>query len=203
MLLIPGIWPGAAFGQFLSSAENSGQPSLRIVQQTNESVTYELTARWGSRLTDTVRQSLSETVYESTGGLSFVSTPLQLRSTAQPHVTVLSAEYDEIPLNLTEEEVFISGLDRPVASVVDVGLERRVPTGTVVAAYLRVDAETQTLRRYRRIVFRVDLPSESASRGGETPVPNPHLDVGTSVLASGTWYKVPVTQERSEISRGR
>ena len=138
MLLIPGIWPGAAFGQFLSSAENSGQPSLRIVQQTNESVTYELTARWGSRLTDTVRQSLSETVYESTGGLSFVSTPLQLRSTAQPHVTVLSAEYDEIPLNLTEEEVFISGLDRPVASVVDVGLERRVPTGTVVAAYLRV-----------------------------------------------------------------
>ncbi len=179
-------------------------PTLRVIERTENGVVFEATATWSTPLAEAVRsgEDLYSLALRAVRGSGVLSEPLLLPTLAPPIVEVLSADYDEVPYVAprgTElEELPFGG---PAADVVAVGMERRRPVGTFVARMLQYDPERQTLRRYRRVVASVHFAGgqvartagAAASRAGGAD--NPHLAVEQSVLASGTWFKVPVTKD--------
>lgn len=169
-------------------------PTLRMLERTERSLTYEVIAHWPQRLQDAVDADLDRTLTRAGGAMPWLAETIRLHSRAAPRVTVLSAEYDEIALPFALDDGDYDVLVGPAAAVERVGLERRQPTGTFVARLLQIDRERGTLRRYHRMRVRVDLGAPQ--RLAAAPMlANPHLEVSESVLAVGTWFKVPVTVE--------
>jgi len=173
--------------------QRGAAPTLRVVERTEGHVTYEFTARWRGSLADAAADP-GRTVLAAVAGLPLLSERVALRGLLAPAVTVLAAEYDEVPLPLDAEAAEGFGLVGPPAEVVAVGLERRQPAGTLLVRALHADPEAGTLRRYTRLRIRVALPEAPAARGADAP-PNPHLSVTRSALAEGTWFKIPIEQE--------
>ncbi len=178
-------------------------PSLRVVEASAAGVTYEVVARWDGPLSASVHPGAFVTVQDAARGLPALGERVELPSLAPPTVTVLAAEFDEVALPFSAEAAEATGLVGPAADVERIGLERRRPVGTVVARLLQADPEAGVLRRYRRLRVRVQFPAAQrparpssspgfALRGGED---NPHLTVDRSVLAEGTWFKVPIARE--------
>jgi hypothetical protein len=173
-----------------------GQPAplLRVLERTERSITFEVVATWRGRLVDAIREDLYGTVLQATGGAPWLSEALSLPAPEAPTVTVLSAESDAVPLPFDLEDEEMAPLLGPAASVERIGVERRQPTGTFTVRLLRIDPERRTLQRYHRLVVRVDFDL-AARASAAAQQQNPHLGVSRSVLADGTWFKVPVTRE--------
>lgn len=179
-------------------------PALRIVERTSDGVVVEVRVAWATPLADALGGGgpLAARALRATRGEGIVSKALDLPALAAPYVEVLAADYDEAPYDPAASDSTTAELIGPVAEVVAVGPERRVPRGTFVARLLRYDPERGTVRRYRRIVAAVRFGEAPAARFGEAPAArgatstdNPHLAVGNSVLAAGMWFKVPVRTE--------
>ncbi len=175
-------------------------PALRILEETPTRIVFEARVDWPTSLAEAAASSgtWSELAHRAARGDGIVSHPIALPSLAAPAVEVLAADFDEVPFAAPPEaelELFAGA----VAEVGAVGLERRRPRGTFVARLFRYDAERGTVRRYRRIVAAVRLPAARGAEAGAserlTPVDNPHLEVGQSVLAQGQWARLPVTQD--------
>ena len=175
---------------------------LRVLERTEEGVVFEVVVRWDAPLSEVARsgEDLSTLALRVVRGTGVVSEAVALPSLAPPVVEVLAADYDEVPYVAPRGAALDEAFVGPAAEVMAVGTERQQPTGTFVARLLRYDPDRQTLRRYRRIVASVRFAASAgrgidgaASRTGGAA--NPHLAVEQSVLASGTWFKVPVTQE--------
>ena len=190
---------GAAHAQAVQPSSTT--PSVRVLERTEAGVVFEATARWTTPLAEAV--AVAEDPYSfalrAVRGDGVLSERVGLPALASPRVEVLASDYDEVPYTLPADAE--APFEGAAAEVTDIGMERRQPTGTFVARMLQYDAERQTVRRYRRIVASVQFaagtnarraPSGAAARGGSD---NPHLAVGQSVLASGTWFRVPVTKE--------
>ncbi|MEM1042833.1 MAG: type IX secretion system sortase PorU [Bacteroidota bacterium] len=200
---VPPVQAQVAFAPQLGSASQPEQtPALRVVEQTDQRIVYEVRVDWPEPLADAVRASddLASARLRAARGDGSVSAFLSLPSLAQPAVEVLAADYDEVTYAAPSDDAALDGLVGPVAEVTALGMERRRPAGTFVARLLRYDPERGTLRRYRRIRAAVRFPAARSARpfaaaSRLSPVDNPHLNVGQSALASGTWIKVPVTQE--------
>src|SRR5690606_6488682 len=167
---------------------------------------FEVRTDWDGPLAEVVRRYGNDPealMLTAVGGWATVSTPVTLGAFEAPAVEVLAADYDEVPLpprspveRVPEgaEEGF-ERLDGPAAEVVSVGEERRRPMGTLVARLLQVDRERGVVRRNRRLLIAVHTPAvpEGAAflRGGASP----HVGVTRSVLAEGTWFKIPIREE--------
>lgn len=185
-------------------------PMLRVIERTPEAVTVEVTAHWPTSLSEALQRGLSpadgpsaaDLLRAAVGGRGTVSHMIDLGTEVSPSVVVLSADYEEAPLlfrgrglNGEEAEGF-EVLRSPVAEVGSVGIFRKRLVGTLGVRLLRVDG--QTVRRLRRVVVRVRRASPGnvlragAAGAGST---NPHLAVERSVLADGTWYKMPIHEE--------
>ncbi len=181
--------------------EVTHSPALRVLERTDRGVTFEVRVDWPEPLAEAVGASdnLADLMLRAARGDGSVSEAVALPTLAPPTVEVLAADFDEVPYALPQGTEGVEALAGPPAEVVAVGLERRRPMGTFVARLLRFDLERGTVRRYRRIVASVRFaearPAGAFAAGRLTPVDNPHLAVGQSVLASGTWLKVPVTTE--------
>jgi len=194
VLALPGVASAQGFATVGEERQRGASPTLRVIDQTPTSVTYEATASWDGRLRDARQESLGATVMQAVGGLPWLDQVLALPSLERPQVTVLSAEFDEVPLTFSAEAADAAGLTGRVAEVEHIGIERRQPTGTFVVRLLQADPDAGTLRRYTRVRVRIDFTeTDSMAFGGA--LQNPHLDVSESVLATGTWYKIPVTRE--------
>ena len=197
--------------------------SYAVTEQRADGFTVEIRAPWRRSLAEDVA-ALPPDALESYEHASLLlaaaaavyAEPVALPSTEAPTVAVLAAEYDEASVGLSA--ALQRQLDGAPASVEAIGVERRQSAGTLVARLLRYDAGTGQLRRYRRLVLSVRyaapfasadvaqrattapdavsasfaLGAPSAQRGGST---NPHVAVTRSVLADGTWFKVPVARE--------
>ena len=181
------------------SAMSPPEGALRIIEQTSTGVVYEFRADWPTPLADAVRrnESLALVAMRAARGEGLASKALALPTTDAPAVEILSADFDEIAYTAPNADDAAARYTGPAAEVVAIGLERRVPTGTFRARVIQYDPERRVLRRHRRLVVAVRYPSARtaagpARRGGDD---NPHLEVGTSVLASGTWFKFPVRTE--------
>jgi hypothetical protein len=172
---------------------------LRVVDRTERGVVFEAEVRWTTPLAEAVKAGgdLHRVALHAVRGDGLVTETLPLPSLADPTVEILAADYDEVPYAPPAGAELDGTFVGPVAEVVAVGLERKRPTGTFLTRMLHYDPERQTLRRYRRVVASVRFagaprPPGAASRVGSD---NPHLAVQQSVLAAGTWFKVPVRKE--------
>ncbi len=186
-------------------------PTLRLVETTPTGAVYELRAEWRGALAESVRRFAADPaalVLDAVRGYATMSESVVLPAVAEPSVEVIAADFEEAPLSArrpvedwTEaDQTAFEALTRPPAEVVAVGVERRRPTGTLVVRLLHVDEARGTVRRYRRVLVRVGYtagrmgpdgaPVGALVRGGD----NPHLGVTRSVLATGTWFKIPITR---------
>lgn len=191
---------------FVAEAARRDPPRMRLVEQRDGRLVYEVRTDWEGGLAEAVRRHGGDPralVLAAVRGWATVSEPVPLGAFEAPAVEVLAADYDEVPLpprspveRVPEgaEEGF-ERLDGPAAEVVSVGEERRRPMGTLVARLLQVDRERGVVRRNRRLLIAVHTPAvpEGAAflRGGASP----HVGVTRSVLAEGTWFKIPIREE--------
>src|SRR5690606_13537546 len=195
ILCIGSAWPLQA----QEGRSSAPAPVLRVVERTADGVIYEVRADWSVSFAEALRSSdpLGALALRAVRGDGVVSKALDLPSLAAPTVEVLASDFDEVAYVAAAGDSSAAYFAGPVAEVVGVGTERRVPRGTFVARLLHYDAERGTARRYRRLVvavrFAAGRDAGAAARFG--PSDNPHLAVEQSVLASGTWFKVPVTEE--------
>jgi hypothetical protein len=104
-----------------------------------------------------------------------------------------------------------------IAWLADVGMARGKAFGSLIVAPLRYDPSTRVLRRYTKIVVRVSAagpaagatvpdpftdgiavngPSRQGGGGQARPAPMGRTaTLEQSVLAQGTWFRIPVTEE--------
>ncbi len=193
---------GAVPAQAQVARVGSTAPTIRVLERTDAGVVFEATATWTTPLADAVRTGDDpySLALRAVRGDGVLSESLLLPSLVAPRVEVMASDYDEVPYQLPADAE--ASFEGPAADVVSIGMERRKPTGTFIARMLQYDPTTQTVRRYRRIVASVRFDSGAQARrpsGAMAARPggsdNPHLAVGQSVLASGTWFRVPVVND--------
>ena len=188
VLLTAGARAQTTFG-----ADAPEGPVLRVVEQTPGALTLEVTADWRLPLAEAATRSdglVDALVALGAAGRPVVSHEIGLGAAVPPRVEVVAIEADEVRLSPEQREAF-AALEGPAASVVSVGERRRQLVGSVSVRVLRVEGDR--LLRVRRIRVRVPLPpvvARLAARGDD----NPHLSVQRSVLADGTWFKIPIPE---------
>src|SRR5690625_1379752 len=134
--------------------------------------------------------------------MASISEVVELTHMAEPRLQIVSAEYDEVRISLEgddeEMEFLREYLGVSPAFATGTGLQRRRPVTTIVFPSVTYDFDTQTLRRYRRIVARVQQPAAPASDGRfsrAAAATNPHVEVTRSVLAYGIVFQFPIEEE--------
>lgn len=187
------------------------QVQVRTVEQSNGGAVYEVTASWASPLKavldSTGLSTLSEElVLAASRGHIIASASLDLPALSQPNVRVISSDYDEVSLTRSEvNEEVLAELTKEPAEVVGLGIARKKAMGTLHSRLLGYDADRSVLRRYRRMVVRVDYSSVRASTqlsaARQSAFSNPHLSVDRSVLADGIVYKIAIPRGADTIFR--
>ncbi|MFN3597011.1 MAG: type IX secretion system sortase PorU [Rubricoccaceae bacterium] len=173
-----------------------GPPAVRVVAEEPGAVTYEVTATWPGALGEALAADVrpEPLALRAALGYATASATVDLRAAVPPQVSVLAADYDEVSLPVAQRAALAEAFGGPAAEVVGAGEYRRTLTGIVRFRMLHV--EGQTLRRYRRLVVvvrRAALRDAFLTTGGASD--NPHLAVTRSVLADGTWFKIPIRRE--------
>ena len=169
-------------------------PRIRVLSEDARSVTVEVTTDWDTPLASALAASGADPerlVLAAVGGRAELSETIELGAAGAPTVEVLALDAVDVPLDAASAEA-LRDLDRPAVEVVGVGEQRKRIVGTLAVRTLRVS--DGRLQRVRRVVARVTRPAvraRLAARGDD----NPHLAVGRSVLADGTWFKVPISAE--------
>lgn len=176
-------------------------PTVQVVEETPERLVLDVVAAWAwplpaavdsarlTRLTDAGLFTLAQ-------GTLAVSETVALGRPALPVATVLSAEYDAVPLPVDTVGVLMRAVMQEPVELLGLGLERKRPVVTVQVRLFRYDAATGQLWRYRRLRVQIDrsaarLVAKSRFEAGD----NPHLAVTQSILADGTIFRIQVTQE--------
>ncbi len=179
-----------------ASAPALSTPVVRVVERAPGRIVYTVEAEWGAPLAGAVRSAAGDAdrlVVEAVGGWMTTSTVVDLPSAVPPAVEIISADAEEV--SLPAGDIVRRLLGGPVAEMVAVGYERARPVGTLAFRLLQADPETGVLRRYRRMTVSVRFAEpanvQHVTAGGD----NPHLDVGTSALAGGQWFKILFDRE--------
>ncbi|MDX1420136.1 MAG: type IX secretion system sortase PorU [Rubricoccaceae bacterium] len=206
---VPALRPSRAAGAaegFTEEPARRDPPRLRLIEQAEGRLVYEVRIAWRRPLADAVRQHGGDPmalVHAAVEGWMAVSEPVTLGAFAPPSVEILAAEYDEVPLGPRspvervpeDAQEGFAALAGPVAEVLAVGEERRRPVGTLMARLLQVDSEAGVVRRNRRLLIAVRTPVVPDGRFGGPGGVSPHVEVTRSVLAEGTWFKIPIRKE--------
>ncbi len=130
-----------------------------------------------------------------TAGFDETSLMVEAGSLEIPIVTVLSSDFDEVRIPLSDATA-LPKQERPGIEVVGAGMHRKAPVVTLVARFYNLDENSGTLRRYRRLRVSITRRSPVQNRFLPTATPsNPHVLVTQSVLADGTIFKVRITEE--------
>jgi len=176
-----------------------GGPELRVIGEEPGAVTLELTADWPTTLAVAVDAADTRNPWRALmqlgGGHQWLSERVDLGAAVPPPVEVLSAEAERVALPAGLATDVVAEWRAPAAAVGALGVHRRRLVGSVDLRPVVVDG--REIVRYRRLVVRVPRPAVRAPlapvalRGG-TPT---HASVTRSVLADGTWFKVPIRRE--------
>jgi len=183
--------------------------AFRVVEERANGVTIEIDATWNRPLAATLDSLKATTLTSSVaaaiaGGLFSDSDLLTLPSLALPEVRVVSSDFDEVTLPVVLGDSgplaeLITALATPTATVDELGTYRKRAVASLRVQFVQYDAETNTLRRYRRV--RIDVAYRDGARPAQqvnalaARALNPHAIVDQSVLADGTVFRIPVTEE--------
>lgn len=200
LLLVAAAFAPAAVGQTVQ---------FRTVEETSAGRVIEVTASWPLTLPAAIDSAQAATLTAETFeaiavGMALASETYGLPSLALPTVRLVGSEYDEVRLAPgADADALVEALAPQEVQALGLGLLRKEPVATLSVPLVTYDASQQTLRRYRRVLVALDYASESAAgpraaRAIAAAVgsdDNPHLAVSRSVLADGTVFKIPVTEE--------
>jgi len=177
----------------IEEARPAPGPQLRVLSEDASSMTVEVTTEWETSLAEAFASSganLEQLILTAAGGREAVSHLVEVGAMAAPQVEILSLDAVDVPLSASAA-LELADLDRPLVEVAGIGEQRKRIVGSLTVRTLRV--QDGRLQRIRRVVARVTRPAvraRLASRGDD----NPHLAVQRSVLADGTWFKVPIAE---------
>ncbi|WP_412067488.1 type IX secretion system sortase PorU [Rubrivirga sp. IMCC43871] len=190
---VPALAQDAPVSAARFAQERAQTPTLRVLDTSPNAVTVEASADWRAPLADALEQSrgdLEVLVALASAGRPILSHEIPLVSAVPPSVTVVSVEEESVALPAgIDGEALARALAGPLGEVVGIGESRRQLVGSLAVRMLRV-ADGRLIRA-RRAVVRVPKPP-FAARLAASGDDNPHLDVARSVLAEGTWFKVPI-----------
>ncbi|WP_457651320.1 type IX secretion system sortase PorU [Rhodocaloribacter sp.] len=174
--------------------------TMRTVETTARGVVLEVSVDWSLPLRASLDSARVSAVDEAfllslSQGLWTISENVVLPSLAEPRITVLASDFDEVdlPMNGARGALVEELLAEPVAGV-GLGLLRKRPVITVQARLYGYDAGRGAFRQYRRLRIGVTFGRGEAAKA-TTTFRNPHLAVERSVLADGILFKIPVTEE--------
>ena len=180
------------------------QVNINVVARDAQGITVEMTADWRLSLQDAADSSRASTltpamVSIASNGHEEVSELIYLPNRVKPRVDILESAFDELSIPAgSNQEALITALDGDVANLLGLGIYRKKPVISLSFRPVLYEAESSTLKRYRRVVARVSFGGEerqfaiNSSNAGSN---NDHLLVDRSVLAEGTVIKIPVTRE--------
>ncbi len=172
-----------------------------ILDEDRDGLTIRFEANWrnGMKPDSAVSsKDLDQLLSWLTQGIQEYSHTVQLPVAAQPRLRIISSEYDEIDLDESLQSSMSDWENLDLVRASGLGISRKKATINVVANFLRLD-QNGSVRRYRNVLVRVDYvrrasPDFRLATGAQFQE-NPHLSVDESVLANGTWIKIPITQE--------
>lgn len=190
----------------------SALPSVRVVSESASGVRIEVTAAYTAPLATTFEAAridqLDARAFRVAGGEALAAEhTLALPSVATPAVTVVEADGETVEIAPGTMAGVLGG---PLASAGIPGRMRGDAVGSVTVRLAQYDAATRRLTRYRRVVVDVRYGAATGDvRPLTAPVstardlgirqaeaaPNPHVAVTRSALASGTWYRLPITAD--------
>ncbi len=191
----------------LSRVSSAQVADVRTVETLADGFVVEVTASWPLPLAaavDSARASaLSEgAVMAVSSSLFSVSETFELPGSITPLVQLTASDFDEVDLPFAAGADSVAAwLNQPPVEVVALGVLRKRPTATVGFRLVTYDEARGVLRRYRRMLVRVNFGAAGAANGLDAaaktfaPSDNPHLNVTRSVLADGTVFKIPITTE--------
>jgi peptidase C25-like protein len=127
-------------------------------------------------------------------GLTQVDYLAHLGSLSLPGVSVVASSYDELSLppgaSMDDTPRRASG-----ATAQGLGMYRKRPVASVTAPVVTYDAGSQLLRRYNHLTIRIRGAARPAARASGSADMNPHVAVTESVLAGGSVFRIPITEE--------
>ncbi len=184
----------------VEGAGASGIPEIRVLEQTTSGLLLRFDAQWTRSLSaDAAGLGAAADpahVQRLIGGwMDRAAAEFDLPFVAAPSIEILSQESESVRPGLPPEAAALLAAAYPEdpVRVTSVGMSRRVPVAAVEAVGLSFEPETGELTRYRTILFRVRFASGAGAALGTSS--NPHLDISRSVLADGSWFKVPIEEE--------
>ncbi|MBE2186393.1 MAG: type IX secretion system sortase PorU [Rhodothermales bacterium] len=175
---------------------------VQVLERTAEGVRLAVTVDWPAPLATSVEAArvrvLTAETARTLGADVEAADLLDLPGLATPTLAVESAETESLTLSAAPDAAV--SLAGSAARLGTAGLFRGRPVADLTARMLTYDDATQRLTRYRRLVLNVRYGTAtrratSVRTGADVAVPFPHLAVTKSVLADGTVFKIPVTEE--------
>lgn len=177
---------------------------IRVLESDDRGKLVEFRVSWSLSLRQTL-DSLGSSVLDArtagaiTRGWFTTSESIDLPSHVLPTVRIVTSDFEEVQLGalFEEEDEWIGEqLARPAARAEALGIERRRSVVALAFQPVTYDASTQTLRRYKRIVARVDYGSRrDLTVGPAAMAASARLSVQQSVLADGVVFKFPIHEE--------
>lgn len=178
-------------------------PTVRVVREDASGVRLEVTATYVAPLATTFEAAridrLDARAFRTAGGDALAAEhTVALPSLVAPVVTVVEADGETAAV---APGTMAEALGGPLASIGPPGRMRGRPVASVLVRLAQYDAAAQRLTRYRRVVVDVRYggagvgAAARASVGAVEAMPNPHLAVGRSALATGTWYRLPISAD--------
>lgn len=183
---------------------------FQIVEKHADRVRVEVQVKWQNSLSESLEKAranptttssntlaLLQALQTVTDGTMIANESVALNAAVAPTLQVVSSEFDEVPFEANIQALPASAaseLAKPLAQMQRIGFERKQPIGTLAVRTITYDADTQTLRRYRKVVVDVVFGQVPLLKTAETST-NPHLLVANSVLSTGKWFRIPITEE--------
>ncbi|MBO6576563.1 MAG: type IX secretion system sortase PorU [Rhodothermales bacterium] len=172
------------------------QASSEVVWLSDSELEVRFSMTWPRTLRETV-DSLEVQVMgrhdlaRIAGGMLEVTELVDLPSLTPPSVRVTGAGFDEIRLPAGPEALAGPSTEARVEAP---GMYRKRAVASVIGPAATYDPGTGTVRRYHSLAIRVTGVQQPSARvtGG---ISNPHLQITRSVLADGTVYRIPITEE--------
>ncbi len=179
----------------------------RILSDDGRSALIEFEFGWRSSLKEAVDSSGikawdQHTLIKFSAGFDATSLILKTGSYALPLISVVSREYDEHHVAISERAE-VTKRRLPEAEAIGLGTHRKEPVVSLLARLYQLDESTGILRRYRKLLVSVRRQVAVPARFLASPSGNPHLQVVESVLADGVLYKIRISDEGIfRINRG-